>query len=185
MGQQDKGLLMVGGQTLVKRIIACLLPQCAGIIINANRNLQRYEEYGYSVVSDQHTGFQGPLAGIYTAMLACETPWLVTVPCDAPYVSAHYVQALCDAIRQSKVSPRIAVARDAQRLQPVHALIGCHLHSDLADYLSADGRKIDRWYQQHSMVEVDFSDHAALFENVNTPAQLTAYERSLSARNAD
>ena len=49
---------------------------------------------GYPVVGDLLAGFQGPLAGIATAMAVAETPWILTLPCDGPYPPADLAQRL-------------------------------------------------------------------------------------------
>jgi len=63
----------------------------------------------------------------------------------------------------------IAVARDHERLQPVHALLSTALAGDLEAFLASGERKIDRWYGQHRMTAVDFSDQPEAFLNLNTP----------------
>lgn len=184
MGALDKGLLELDAKPLIEHIIKGLLPQCAHLLINANRNIARYKQYGLAVIADAQTGFQGPLAGMATGMAAAmETAgdgdgdgdgWIITVPCDAPYVAADYVARMLKAALAGGAD--VAVARDAQRWQPVYALIKTTLLADLNAYLQAGERKIDRWYQQQRWLEVDFSDAPAMFENFNTAEQLKDYQ---------
>jgi molybdopterin-guanine dinucleotide biosynthesis protein A len=54
------------------------------VLINANRNLERYRSLGVTVIEDRLGGYQGPLAGVASALEATRTPLLLTVPCDAP-----------------------------------------------------------------------------------------------------
>ena len=61
-----------------------LRPQVGEVMINANRNLAAYEAFGVPVWPDVLADYAGPLAGFLTALERCETPWLVTVPCDTP-----------------------------------------------------------------------------------------------------
>ncbi|MND05996.1 molybdopterin-guanine dinucleotide biosynthesis protein MobA [compost metagenome] len=46
----------------------------------------------------------------------------------------------------------------------------------LTEYLSAGGRKIDAWYSKLKVAEVPFDDEEAAFSNVNTEAELGAFE---------
>ena len=53
MGGGDKGLVDLCGKPLVEHALAALSPQVNAIIINANRNQDRYAVYGYPVVADK------------------------------------------------------------------------------------------------------------------------------------
>ena len=51
------------------------------------------------------------------------------------------------------------------------------LRTNLDDYLSGGGRKIDAWYADLKVIEVAFDDEADAFGNFNTLAELTAAEK--------
>ena len=53
-------------------------------MVNANRNLAAYESFGVPVWPDGLADYAGPLAGFLTGLERCETPYLLTVPCDTP-----------------------------------------------------------------------------------------------------
>jgi len=167
MGGQDKGLLLFDGQPLVAWVLQALRPQVGRILINANRHLATYADYGYPVVPDLIGGFQGPLAGIATAMAVAETPWLLTLPCDGPFPPPDLAQRLAAALIEADAE--IAVARDAERMQPVHALLPLALAPSLQRYLAAGERRIDTWYAQHRLALADFSDCPQGFANLNSP----------------
>ena len=171
MNGQDKGLLKFNGETFVEIITRQLHPQCAAIMINANRNIARYEQLGFPVLRDQLTGFQGPLAGIFAGLKSIESKWLITVPCDGPYIDNDYVSKLATSI---KPDTEIVVASALGRLQPVYALIRRSLTSSLEEYLGSGERKIDKWYFKHQVETVVFEESTRMFENINTPEELTA-----------
>ena len=52
MGGQDKGLIELAGRPLVAHALAALAPQVHTLLVNANRNLERYTAFGYPVVPD-------------------------------------------------------------------------------------------------------------------------------------
>ena len=178
MGGQDKGLIPFGGRPLVAWIIEALGPQVGRILINANRNTEAYAALGYPVVADCIAGFQGPLAGIATAMAVAETPWILTLPCDGPYPPPDLAQRLAAALTQADTE--IAVARDAERLQPVHALLPVALAPSLHRYLAAGERRIDTWYAQHRLALADFSDCPLGFVNLNNPEDARGLEALLN-----
>lgn len=175
MGGQDKGLLLLQGEAMAQRIARALQAQCQHILINANRNIGDYEKMGYPVVSDQATGFQGPLAGMLTGLAHISTAWMVTAPCDGPFMATDYVQKMQQAVAANNHT--IAVAACDDRLQPVYAMLHQSLRESLGAFLDSDERKIDKWYGQHDYTLVDFSDTPQMFENINTPEQLRALER--------
>jgi molybdopterin-guanine dinucleotide biosynthesis protein A len=103
MGGQDKGLIPLAGRPLIAWVIDALSSQVGSILISANRNQAAYAAFGYPVIGDEAggaglAGFQGPLAGIAAALTLAETPWLLTLPCDAPLppidLAARLVSAL-------------------------------------------------------------------------------------------
>ncbi|MES9925377.1 MAG: molybdenum cofactor guanylyltransferase MobA [Candidatus Thiodiazotropha endolucinida] len=166
MGGEDKGLIELNGRPLVQHVISAIQPQVATILINANRNQERYAAFGYPVIADSLLDYQGPLAGFIAAMHAVETEDMLTLPCDGPLVPPDLVERLYEA-RQS-AGADIAVAHDGDRLQPVYALIPKRLADSLQRYLDRGDRKIDLWYEEHRVAHADFSDIPRTFINVNT-----------------
>jgi molybdenum cofactor guanylyltransferase len=180
MGGNDKGLLALRGRPMIAYTLESLRPQVDTLLISANRNMDRYAEFGFPVVGDTLTGFHGPLAGIYSAMRAAGTPLIATVPCDAPFLPPDLVRRLGAALRDTGTD--IAVAHNGERMQPVFALLRRELADALERFLARGERKIDRWYAEHRTTIVDFSDAPATFINVNTPDEVTQVEAELSAR---
>ena len=167
MGGQDKGLLEFGGRPLIESLIDALRRQASAIVINANRNLETYRGYGLPVISDRLEDYQGPLAGFASVMQAVESDFILTLPCDGPWLADDYVARFV-ASHNAGETP-ICVAFDGERLQPVHALIRCDLVDSLNRFLVSGERKIDRWYAMHDFAQTDFSDCADMFRNINTP----------------
>jgi len=166
LGGQDKGLMPFGGRPLVAWIIEALRPQVGAILIVANRHVETYQTHGYPVIGDLIAGFQGPLMGIASAMAVAETPWLLTLPCDGPFPPPDLAQRLATVLTQE--GAEIAVARDDERLQPVHALLPVALAPSLHRYLASGKRRIDTWQAQHRLALADCSDCPLGFANLNT-----------------
>ena len=180
MGGTDKGLVPVNGRPMISWVIDALRPAVAEVLVNANRNHERYGEFGCPVVDDGDDEFRGPLAGMARGMRAAKTPYIAVVPCDSPLIGGELVQRLYAAVASS--GARVAAAHDGERLQPVFALLSCDLLDDLAGYLDAGERKIDRWYARHGYETVDFSDVAEWFANINAPDDKHALEEVLAKR---
>lgn len=167
MGGKDKGLIEFKGRAIVEILIDSLQHQSVNIVINANRNQAVYQNYGFPVISDELSDFQGPLAGFASAMQTVSSDYILTLPCDGPLLAENFVEKFIDA--QHRQPAPIAVAHDGERLQPVYALIKVDLLEDLQRFLSGGDRKIDRWYAQHEYTLVDFSDQKNMFANINKP----------------
>ena len=47
MGGVDKGLVTLNGRPLIKQALDAIEPQVGAVVINANRNIDRYRELGF------------------------------------------------------------------------------------------------------------------------------------------
>lgn len=168
MGGVDKGLQPLHGKPMVQWVLERLAPQVDEALINANQNRERYEAFGRPVVGDEVSGFAGPLAGLHAGMKAARHPLVVTVPCDSPFLPADLVARLLDNLGDHDV----AVARTGEQPHPVFALVRTGVLANLESFLEGGGRKIDAWYAALPHVEVDFSDEAQAFRNINTREEL-------------
>jgi molybdopterin-guanine dinucleotide biosynthesis protein A len=172
MGGVDKGLVELDGRPLVAHVIERLAPQVGALFINANQNLERYERFGAPVVADDVGGFAGPLAGLHAAMSRAVTDYVVTVPCDSPFLPIDLVARLVAGLAEN--SAQLAVAKTQNQPHPVFALVRRDVREHLARYLADGGRKIDAWYATLAAVEVAFDDEADAFRNINTREELDA-----------
>jgi len=180
MGGVDKGLQTLGGRPLVAWVLARCEPQVSEILISANQNLDRYESFGHRVLPDEIGGFAGPLAGLERALHAATHDFVVTVPCDSPFLPIDLVQRLHEACAARKAD--LAVARTGSQVHPVFCLCKRSLHSHLHAYLAGGGRKIDAWYASLAVVEVPFDHEPAAFSNINTSEDLRAHEQTVGVR---
>lgn len=187
MGGTDKGLQNFNGTPLAMHALLRLQMQDGGLVgdqmINANRNLAAYEAFGVPVWPDSISDFPGPLGGFLTGLERCETPYLLTVPCDVPRFPLDLARRLAAAFDDPATEIAMASApEDGQlRTQPVFCLMRIDLMESLTAFTQGGGRKIDAWTAQHRTVEVPFNlpgDDGDAFRNANTLAELHALERS-------
>lgn len=171
MGGRDKGLVPFQQQPMAAYAIRALSP-CAQVVINANRHHEDYREtFQLPVISDESNDFSGPLAGLsvglrYAAQHGFE--WVLSSPCDAPYITTDYVHAMHRAAAVSQ--QRILMASDTFR-QPVFAMLHVSVADALSDFLQGERKKILIFYQQIGYETVKFTD-STLFTNINTPDDL-------------
>lgn len=181
MGSVDKGLVELDGRALVAHVIDRLGPQVAALVINANQNRDRYAAFGHAVVADAIGGFAGPLAGLHAGLSAATTPYVVTSPCDSPFLPHDLVERLAAAFDQTPLD--LAVARTFEQPHPVFSLVKRSVLPHLEAFLRAGGRKIDAWYRTLRVAEVSFDDEADAFRNINTAAELAANTRGTADGN--
>ena len=185
MGGIDKGLQNFRGlplalQTLMRLQLQSLPLQ--EILINANRNLAAYESLGVPVWPDSIDGYAGPLAGFLTGLERCETPLLLTVPCDTPLFPLDLAERLQAAMAAQNADMAMAAAPEADgavRPQPVFCLLKTELLESLVKFTQAGGRKIDAWTGQHRCAIVPFDlpgDSLDAFANANTLSELQQLE---------
>ena len=170
MGGRDKGLVDFRDKPLVGHVIDGIRAQLDNIVINANRTREAYGAFGYAVIADDMSGFQGPLAGFLAAMQAVQTDYILTLPCDGPFVHPDYARKMLDTLNRE--GGDLVVASDGEWMQPVYALIPCRLSADLGEFLASGERKIDRWYARHNTRQVVFPPDSGFFTNINTLQEL-------------
>jgi molybdenum cofactor guanylyltransferase len=179
MGGEDKGLVQVDGEAMVAHALRGLAPQVGALLINANRNQDRYRALGCcDVVADAEADYAGPLAGMASAMRHAATRYILTVPCDSPLLAADLGERLFGAL--SAGDAEISVAHDGTRMQPVFALLDCGLVQSIEDYLASGGRKIDAWYAERRVALADLADSPDMFLNINTPEDRDTLEKRLA-----
>jgi molybdenum cofactor guanylyltransferase len=201
MGHVDKGLQPFRGSTMAEHVMARLAPQVDALAINANQNHARYAAFGVPVWADDLAGFEGPLAGLQTALRRCATPLLVTAPCDSPFLPLDLVARLHAALdaegadlalaetapgdddtdagaRANGTKVPDAHARTGApraQAQPVFALVRVSALAPLSTYLADGGRRMDGWYGAIKVARVRFDD-ASAFRNINTLQELQRYD---------
>lgn len=180
MGGGAKGLVEVGGRTLIEHVIRAVRPQVSDLLINANQDLERHRSFGLTVVTDFIAGYCGPLAGVASAMQVARTPWVLVVPCDAPFVGRSLAARLHEAVSSSRSRGAVACSAPS-RVEPMFALLHRDLLPSLLDYLQGGERKVESWYSRNALDRVDCSDDALMFMNLNTQEDVRAAAERLAS----
>ena len=182
MGGGDKGMLKIGAQTLLGRVIERLSPQVAGLALNANGDPARFASLGLPVIADSIDGYAGPLAGVlagldWAAEQGAET--IVTAAADTPFFPCDLVPNL-QFEGEGMTHPLVlAATRDGERIvrHPTFGLWPVALRDDLRDALKDGLRKVVLWTDTHDgRVAVFPTDGFDPFFNVNTPDDLAQAE---------
>ncbi|HWK47233.1 MAG TPA: molybdenum cofactor guanylyltransferase MobA [Stellaceae bacterium] len=186
MGGGDKSLRLLGGESLLDRIIRRAGGQVDALILNANGDPARFGARNLPVVADGVPGFPGPLAGVlagmeWTAANRPEARWLASFATDAPFLPLDLVDRLRDVALRAGTP--LACAASAGQVHPVFGLWSIDLRADLRRALVDEQLyKVDRWTARHGVVEVEFPTLPVdPFFNANRPEDLLEAERLLGA----
>ncbi|WP_085904280.1 molybdenum cofactor guanylyltransferase MobA [Kiloniella majae] len=189
MGGGDKGLKSLAGESLLARIIQRIRPQVGPLVLNANGDSQRFKVFSLPVAADVVDDNPGPLAGVLTGMewVAAYSPnvkWMVSVPCDAPFIPMDLVDRLIS--KATKQGVPLACAMSQGRTHPVVGLWSVALRNDLRQaIMQEEMRKVDRWTERHGICHVSFDDVVIgnetidPFYNANKPDDLVRVESLL------
>lgn len=176
MGGQDKGLMLYKQRPMLAYAIDAMLPVVDSLIINANRNLERYQQFGFPVLSDQNADFAGPLAGILAALhYFQDADTLLVIPCDSPLFKSEHLRKLLTTLQNSDAD--CCIAFDGERLHPVFLALQTDVTASLETFLASGQRKVGHWLEQHRHVYADFRTMPDIFSNVNTLQELNELER--------
>ena len=170
MQGEDKGLIEWQGKPLIEHVLSSLDTDNDCIIINANRNQARYEQYGHPVVHDTIDGYQGPLIGILSAMKYTDRDYLLCLPCDSPEPPVHLQQRLMKCVQDSHAQS--AICHDGSRTQPLFCLIACNLQNKLEAFIAEGNRKVHDFFHSTNPAICDFSDQPQQFHNFNRPEDM-------------
>ncbi|GAB4259591.1 MAG: molybdenum cofactor guanylyltransferase MobA [Pararhodobacter sp.] len=181
LGGGDKGLLALGGRSVLDHVIARLAPQVAALALNANGDPARFAPLGLPVLPDLTDDRPGPLAGILAAMLWAAgrgDAQVLTVAGDTPFLPVDLV------VRLAAAGPfAMAESPDeagAMRAHPTIALWPVALADTLAESLARGEHKVGRWAQEHGARRVPFTERPDPFFNINTPADLHSAQARLA-----
>jgi molybdenum cofactor guanylyltransferase len=182
LGGGDKALRLVGGRTVLSRLIERVAPQVTRLILNANDDPGRFAGLGLPVVADSLPDHPGPLAGVlagleWAALSAPDIGWVLTVPGDAPFLPRDLVQRL-HAVRLRE-GARFACAASAGQSHPVAGLWPVSLRDELRRGVAEQGlRRVDAFTRLYPCPVADWPTKPVdPFFNVNTPGDLAEADR--------
>lgn len=182
MNGQDKSLIELGGETLIKRAIKRLKSQTPKIIISTNSNSQSYLEFNLPITKDEITNYAGPLAGILTAMRWAQAnkpnfKQIITIAVDTPFFPNDYTKTMLD---KHHGKTQITIANSNGRNHPVFAIWDISLAEDLQKFLVDEGnRKVMVFAERYNFTTQKFDDKSGVdpFFNINTYEDLTEAQK--------
>ena len=171
----NKALELLMGKRLIEHALAALRPFCTGLMVVAN-DLEPYLDLDLDaalvrdVVPDQ-----GPLGGIYSALLFSPHDWIFARATDMPFL----VPALAEKMIESKNGFDAVVPRLGPHFEPLTALYHWNCCPAVARVLEQEGeRKAAHFYRKINVRYVSEEEWRAVdpegrsFRNANTRQEL-------------
>ncbi|XXF78056.1 molybdenum cofactor guanylyltransferase [Myxococcaceae bacterium GXIMD 01537] len=96
LGGVAKGLLEVGGRTVLERLLELAPWLGFGDVLLVANDAAPYARFGLRTVADVFAG-KGAPGGVHAALKHARTPWVLAVACDMPFVRPEAVRLLFEA----------------------------------------------------------------------------------------
>ncbi|WP_085640458.1 MULTISPECIES: molybdenum cofactor guanylyltransferase MobA [unclassified Pseudomonas] len=173
MGGQDKGLVEWQGAPLIAHLHRKVRPLTDDLIISCNRNRERYAPFADQLVTDDETGFPGPLAGIRAGLMAARHPHLLVLPCDVPGIDAALLHGMREAAALDSDKP--LMLRHDGHWEPLLCVIPTRLSPAFDAAWDAGERSPGRVMRDLGAVALQCPDNDPRLANLNTPELLSAH----------
>lgn len=174
MGGMDKGLVEWHGKPLVAWPQRIARPLTNDLLISCNRNQEQYAPFADRLITDEETGFPGPLAGIRAGLAAARHRWLLVLPCDAPLVDAALLLDLYNTARQAPDTP--VMVRRGEQWEPLFCIIPLSLTPVIEAAWQAGERSNWRILLKLGARSLDLPEDDPRLANLNSP-ELLAQQR--------
>jgi molybdenum cofactor guanylyltransferase len=173
LGGADKSRLRVGHATILERQLDALAGVADRIFVVAG-DAAPFDDAGLRVVPDRLPD-AGALGGLYTALVEAESPHVLVVACDLPFLTAAFLERLKGLADDDHDA---VVPRTDDGRQPLCAVYARRLEGTVRRQLEAGHLKIQDLLAAIRLRELGPDDLACfdpdgrLFHNVNTPGDL-------------
>jgi len=118
----DKGLQLLHGRALIAWVLESVRSQSDEVLLSANDKHEVYAVFGCRVIADHVPDWAGPLAGLQAALRGARNEWVMSVPCDTPYLPHDLIARLHAALVAEGTEAAVAVvAAEGSRPSPCTA----------------------------------------------------------------
>lgn len=179
---RDKGLVELGGKTLVGHVIDRLSHLVGEVILTTN-DPQSYARFGVRIVPDEDPG-AGSLAGLATALAGAQGDPVLVVACDMPFASPRLASHMLSLIGSAEA----VVPRPDGEYEPLFAVYRRSCLPAIRRALLRGDRRVISFFDDVLLQVIESDEARSLatdpyaFFNVNSPDDLAAAERRLRKR---
>jgi molybdopterin-guanine dinucleotide biosynthesis protein A len=175
---RNKALEVFHGERLIDRAVESLRPFCDPILVVCN-DLSLYHDVRATLVQDIIPQ-QGPLVGIYTALLFSPNDWILTRATDMPFLAPELLRMMLEL----KEGFDVVVPLYKDWYEPLFALYHRRCIPSIATHVEAGERQAISFYGKVKVKAMEEkvwrgADPEGLsFRNINTPEDWEGLEWS-------
>ena len=170
MGYENKSFLKIKDKSFIEILTESLKYKSHEIIINANRDINKYKVFGYKVVSDKIDGYKGPLAGLHSALdlykNSKEDLWFALFPTDAPIINTGIIDNFFSITEKKN---KVYICKIDNIIEPMFSFWSSKIFLELNEVLSKNnGYKIMKFAEEVGYEFINFQKNKKIeFFNVN------------------
>ena len=176
-GGNDKCMLRLHDKPLLLHTIERLAPQVDDIVLCTGPHEKKYPHAGYRQITDAYNEYNGPLAGIQSAMSNCSSDYLFVTACDSPFLPVDLVNRMRKQL--AATNKDVAILDDGKQRYPLPCLLKRTLRADLDRYLDSGQRKTATWLYSYAPATLLLPELDPVFININTTEKLAQAETLL------
>jgi molybdenum cofactor guanylyltransferase len=172
-GGITKANVVIGGETIISRMISTISNLFSEIIIVTNNPEEFRDFIQYKIVQDQYLK-AGPLGGIHAALKASSEDAIFVFAGDMPFLDKEIIT---DQINEfHKREHDVLIPEVDQFIEPLHAIYRKSVLNDLERFLSAGKSRAVRDFLREvnvgylNMPKTEKTEKA--FANINSPSDL-------------
>jgi molybdopterin-guanine dinucleotide biosynthesis protein A len=168
---RNKALEVFEGQRLVDRGVEALRRVCSPVFVVAN-DLTPYLDVHASLLRDL-LPFQGPLGGIYTALLFSPNDWVVVRATDMPLLVPEALESMLALANPGDADAVVPLT--GEKYEPLFALYHRRCIPAIADVLAGPRRNVISFFTKIRLRRLEEDEWRQVdpgglsFRNVNTP----------------
>ena len=182
---RSKALEVIGGKSLIERVIERLEPITNQFLIVTSREKSEFPTSNEIEVLTDIYPERGPLGGIYTGLLASRSLCSIAVACDMPFLSSELLSHMIDLLQDfNAVVPRWQNGM----LEPLHAIYAKSCLDTMKIRLENERLGIHRFLKEINVRYIEeeecrqFDPELLSFFNINRPADLKRATRLVAER---
>ena len=170
MDYENKSFLKIKDKSFIEILTESLKYKSHEIIINANRDINKYKVFGYKVVSDKIDGYKGPLAGLHSALdlykNSKEDLWFALFPTDAPIINTGIIDNFFSITEKKN---KVYICKIDNIIEPMFSFWSSKIFLELNEVLlKNNGYKIMKFAEEVGYEFINFQKNKKIeFFNVN------------------
>ena len=146
---RDKGSMIIKDKPMIKHILSTLNHQINEVILvlNDESRIAKYSEFinpkDYSFklffIEDEIKN-KGPMPGIMTGLRKINSEYALILPCDSPYVSVNYINAIFEELDENfqAIVPYHDPKDKLKTSEPLHSIYNKNIVPEIEKLVSED-----------------------------------------------